>query len=159
MQAVVKTPLIEISVRGAAIPPRLMDFLKEEYGPELILVEDDGNDPVDTCETLWCKGIKQKMTPGTHLRIYRENKGLTQQKLGEALGGIPRQHISNMEHGHRSISLKMARKLALMLGAPIEKFIEAQAIPLPGRAARAVPGDDPQPPRKKVTASRNRIFK
>jgi len=30
MQAVVKTPLIEIIVRGAAIPPRLMDVLKEE---------------------------------------------------------------------------------------------------------------------------------
>jgi len=29
MQAVVKTPRIEISVRGAAIPPRLMDVLKE----------------------------------------------------------------------------------------------------------------------------------
>ena len=35
MQAVVKTPRIEISVRGAAIPPRLMEVLKEEYGPEL----------------------------------------------------------------------------------------------------------------------------
>ena len=35
MQAVVKTPRIEISVRGAAIRSRLMDVLKEEYGPEL----------------------------------------------------------------------------------------------------------------------------
>jgi transcriptional regulator with XRE-family HTH domain len=59
------------------------------------------------------------------LRIYRENKGLTQLQLGEALGGIPRQHISNMEHGRRSISLKMARKLSLLFGAPFEKFIEA----------------------------------
>jgi len=39
MQTVVKTPRIEISVRGAAIPPRLMDVLKEEYGPELNLAE------------------------------------------------------------------------------------------------------------------------
>jgi len=36
---------------------------------------------------------------------------------------VPRQHISNMEHGRRSISLKMARKLSLLLCAPIEKFI------------------------------------
>jgi DNA-binding XRE family transcriptional regulator len=106
MQAVVKTPLIEISVRGAAIPPRLMDVLKEEYGPELVLLK------------------MMKMTPGTYLRIYRENKGLTQLQLGEVLGGIPRQHISKMEHGRRSISLKMARKLSSLLGAPIEKFIE-----------------------------------
>jgi len=124
MQAVVKTPRIEISVRGAAIPPRLIDVLKEEYGPELSLVEDDGDNLVDAFETQWYKGVKEKMTPGTYLRIYRENKGLTQRELGEALGGIPRQHISNMEHGRRSISLKMAKKLSSLLNAPIEKFIE-----------------------------------
>jgi DNA-binding XRE family transcriptional regulator len=124
MQAVVKTPRIEISVRGAAIPPRLMDVLKEEYGPELSLFEDDGDDLVNAFETQWYKGVKEKMTPGTYLRSYRENKGLTQLQLGEVLGGIPRQHISNMEHGRRSISLKMARKLSSLLGAPIEKFIE-----------------------------------
>jgi len=125
MQVVVKTPHIEISVRGAAIPPRLMHVLKEEYGPELSLVENDGDDLVDAFETRWYKGVKEKMTPGTYLRIYRENKGLTQLQLGEVLGGIPRQHISNMERGHRSISLKMARKLSLLLGVPIERFIEA----------------------------------
>jgi DNA-binding XRE family transcriptional regulator len=125
MQAVVKTPHIEISVRGAAIPPKLMDFLKEEYGQELSLVEDDGDELVDIFETQWYRGVKGKVTPGTYLRIYRENKGLTQLQLGESLGGIPRQHISNMEHGRRSISLKMARKLSLLLGAPLEKFIEA----------------------------------
>jgi DNA-binding XRE family transcriptional regulator len=125
MQAVVKTPHIEISVRGAAIPPRLMDVLKEEYGPELSLVEEEGDELVDAFETEWYKGVKGKMTPGTYLRIYRENKGLTQLQLGESLGGIPRQHISNMEHGSRSISLKTARKLSLLLVAPIEKFIEA----------------------------------
>jgi DNA-binding XRE family transcriptional regulator len=126
MQAVVKTPRIEISIRGAAIPPKLMDVLKEEYGPELSLVEDDGDDLVDAFETQWYKGVKEKMTPGTYLRIYRDNKGLTQLQLGELLGEIPRQHISNMEHGRRSISLKMARKLSLLLGAPIEKFIVAR---------------------------------
>jgi len=125
MQAVVKTPHIEISVRGAKIPPKLMDVLKEEFGPELSLVEDDGDERVDAFESPWYKGVKEKMTPGTYLRIYRENKGLTQLQLGEALGGIPRQHISNMEHGHRSISLKMARKLSSLLGAPVEKFIGA----------------------------------
>ena len=124
MQAVVKTPHIEISVRGAAIPPKLMDVLKEEYGQELSLVEDDGDELVDVLETQWYKRVKEKMKPGTYLRIYRENKGLTQLQLGEALGKIPRQHISNMEHGSRSISLKMARKLSLLLGAPLEKFIE-----------------------------------
>ena len=124
MQAVVKTPHIEISVKGAEIPPKLMKLLKEEYGKELNLVMDGEDELVNVFETQWYKSIKGKMTPGKYLRIYRENKGLTQAQLGKALGGIPRQHISNMENGHRAISLKMARKLATFLGAPIEKLLE-----------------------------------
>ena len=124
MQAVVKTPHIEISVKGAEIPPKLMKVLKEEYGKELNLVMDGEDELVNVFETQWYKSIKGKMTPGKYLRIYRENKGLTQAQLGKALGGIPRQHISNMENGHRAISLKMARKLATFLGAPIEKLLE-----------------------------------
>ena len=81
MQAVVKTPHIEISVRGAAIPPKLMNVLREEYGQELSLVEDDGDELVDIFETQWYKRVKGKMKPGSYLRIYRENKGLTQLQL------------------------------------------------------------------------------
>lgn len=124
MQAVVKTPHIEISVKGAEIPAKLMKLLKEEYGKELNLVTDDGDELVDVSNTQWYKNIKNKMTPGKYLRIYRENEGLTQVELGEALGGIPRQHVSNMENGHRAISLKMARKLSNILDAPIERFLE-----------------------------------
>lgn len=125
MQAVVKTPHIEISVKGAEIPPKLMKVLKEEYGKELNLVMDDEDEFVDVSETQWYKKIKEKMTPGKYLRIHRENKGLTQVELGEALGGIPRQHISNMENGHRAISIKMARKLSTILDVPIERFLDA----------------------------------
>ena len=124
MQAVVKTPHIEISVKGAEIPPKLMKVLKEEYGKELNLVMDGEDELVNVFETQWYKSMKGKMTAGKYLRIYRENKGLTQAQLGKALGGIPRQHISNMENGHRAISLKMARKLSSLLGVPIDKFLE-----------------------------------
>ena len=126
MQAVVKTPHIEISVKGAEIPPKLMKVLEEEYGQELNLVMDDGDELINVLETQWYKSIKGKMTPGKYLRIYRENKGLTQIQLGKALGGIPRQHISNMENEHRAISLKMARKLSNFLNAPVERFIKEE---------------------------------
>ena len=33
-------------------------------------------------ETDWYRDIKSKMTPGDNLRIYRENRDLTQAKLG-----------------------------------------------------------------------------
>ncbi len=124
MQAVVKTPRIDITIRGAAIPPKLIDVLREEYGAALQLEEDGSEELVDALETAWYKSIKEKMTPGAYLRIYRENKKMTQAGLGNALGGVPRQHVSNMEHGQRSISLKMARKLSTILDVPLEKFIE-----------------------------------
>jgi plasmid maintenance system antidote protein VapI len=39
------------------------------------------------------------------------------------LGGIPKQHISNMENGKRPISLKMAKKLSKLFNVSIERFI------------------------------------
>lgn len=66
---------------------------------------------------------KAKLSPGKNLRIYRQNKGMTQKELGGLLGGVPRQHISNMEKGTRSISKKVALKLAEIFIVTVEKFI------------------------------------
>lgn len=123
MQAVVKTPHIEISVKGAEIPPKIINVLKEEYGRKLKLVKDEGEELINVFETEWYKNIKKDMTPGKYLRVYRENKGFTQAQLGTALGGVPKQHVSNMENGSRPISLKMAKQLAKVLDTPVERFI------------------------------------
>jgi len=103
MQAVVKTPLIEIKIKGT-IPNKILAVLKEEYGRKVKIIKDDEDEYVDIFKTEWYKKIKAETIPGDNMRIYRENNGLTQEKLGELLGGIPRQHISNMEKGIRSIS-------------------------------------------------------
>ena len=121
MQAVVKTPHIEINIKGE-IPDKLMSVLEEEYGEQVQLLEEEDVN-VNIFETDWYRNIKSGMTPGDNLRIYRENHGLTQAKLGEMLGGVPRQHISNMEREMRSISLKTARKLAKLFQVSPEKFI------------------------------------
>ena len=122
MQAVVKTPRIEINIKGE-IPDRLMSVLEEEYGEQVQLSEDNDEEHVNIFETDWYRSIKSGMTPGDNLRIYRENHGLTQARLGEMLGGVPRQHISNMERELRSISLRTARKLAEIFKISPEKFI------------------------------------
>jgi len=122
MQAVVKTPHIEITIKGE-IPPKLLSVLEEEFGKGVHLTEEGEEEVVDIFETAWYAKIKSKMTPGENLRIYRENRGLTQGQLGVLLGGIPRQHISNMEHGIRPISLKMARSLAKVFKVSPAKFI------------------------------------
>ena len=122
MQAVVKTPRIEINIKGE-IPDKLMSVLEEEYGEQVQLLEENDEESVNIFETDWYRDIKSRMTPGDNLRIYRENHGLTQARLGEMLGGVPRQHISNMEREVRSISLKTARKLAKLFKVSPEKFI------------------------------------
>ena len=105
------------------LPPKLLSMLEEEYGESLRLYKDDDDETVDVFETDWYREIKSKMTPGDNLIIYRQNHGLTQAKLGELLGCVPRQHISNMERGIRPISIKTTRKLAEIFNVSPEKFI------------------------------------
>ncbi len=120
MQAVVKTPRIEIHIKGD-IPKKLLSVLEQEYGQQVQFIDDE--ETVDIFQTDWYRQTKSKMTPGDNLKIYRTNNELTQARLGEMLGGLPRQHISNMEAGARSISLKMARKLSEIFKVSPEKFI------------------------------------
>ena len=122
MQAVVKTPHIEINIKGD-IPKKLLATLEEEYGQDVEISEEDDEELIDIFETDWYRDIKAGMTPGTYLKIYRENFGLTQAELGKRLGNVPRQHISNMECGSRNISLKTAKKLSQIFHVSPEKFI------------------------------------
>jgi DNA-binding XRE family transcriptional regulator len=51
---------------------------------------------------------------GTVLCGYRHREGLTQVELAKQTG-IPQRHISEMEHGKRTIGKEAARKLASVL--------------------------------------------
>ena len=122
MQVVVKTPRIELKMKGD-IPERVILFLEEEYGVSLRQTADDGEEVVNALETDWYKRTMAAMTPGKALRIYRENAGLTQAALGERMGGIPRQHISNMENGKRPIGKENAKRLAAALHVDYRVFL------------------------------------
>jgi DNA-binding XRE family transcriptional regulator len=122
MLVVVKTPHIKIEIKGR-ISKRLLNVLKEEYGSDVQLVSDEEDEKRDIFETDWYKDIKDKLTPGRNMRLYRLNRGITQKELGDLLGGIPRQHISNMEKGIRPISKKVALKLSSIFKISVEKFI------------------------------------
>ena len=123
MQAVVKTPHIEVNIKGRMIPEKLISLLKEEYGEEVKVIDNDDDKLVNVFETPWYRNIKEALTPGEVMRIYRENHAMTQTRLGELMGGIPRQHISNMENGKRPISLNTAKKLAKLFNIPIERLL------------------------------------
>ena len=121
MQVHVKMPHIKIDIKGE-ISKRHLSLLKKEYGKNLHLIN-EGDEYIDVFKTDWYKNIKSQMTPGNNLKVYRMNRGLTQVQLGELLGGIPKQHISNMENGKRPISLKMAKSLSNIFRVSVEKFI------------------------------------
>jgi len=123
MQAVVKMPHIEINIKGDNIPAKLLSVLHDEYGEAVVFAEEKDDELVNILETEWYKKMKARITPGDTLKHYREMRGLTQKRLGEMLGGVPRQHISNMERGVRAISLKTARKLAKIFDVSVERFI------------------------------------
>ena len=122
MQVAVKTPRIELQMKGD-IPERVILFLEEEYGVSLRPTADDGEEAANALETDWYKRTMAAMTPGKALRIYRENAGLTQTALGERVGGIPRQHISNMENGKRPIGKENAKRLAAALHVDYRVFL------------------------------------
>ena len=122
MLAVVKTPRIRIEIKGK-ISKRLLDVLKEEYGSDVQITPDEEDEKLDVFETDWYKTTKEKLTPGKNMRIYRQNRGITQKELGELLGGVPRQHISNMERGIRAISKKVALNLSKIFNTSVDKFI------------------------------------
>jgi DNA-binding XRE family transcriptional regulator len=120
MQAVVKTPHTEIIINGI-VSTGILEALRQEYGNDLKIIEED--QAVNVFETEWYRTVKANMKPGDYVRICREKKGWTQTELGMMLGGIPRQHVSNMERGVRPISLQTARKLASIFDAEISNFI------------------------------------
>lgn len=122
MLAVVKTPLTKIRIKGR-VPNKLIDLLAEEYGNALQITPDPEDEKLDVFQTDWYKNIKKRLSPGTYIRVYRQNRNMTQAALGKALGGLPRQHISNMENGIRPISKKIALKLAKIFDVSVEKFI------------------------------------
>jgi len=123
MQAVVKTPHIDLKIKGS-IPDNLIEVLKNNFGKALKLKNSKSDMYMDVFETSWYKNIKKGLTPGKNLRIYRENHKLSQTKLGEKLGGFSRQYVSDMENGKRNISLKTAKVLAKIFKVSIEKFIQ-----------------------------------
>ena len=122
MLAVVKTPLTRIRIKGR-VPNKLIDLLAEEYGNALQITPDPEDEKLDVFQTDWYKNIKKRLSPASYIKVFRQNRNMTQAELGKALGGLPRQHVSNMENGIRPISKKIALKLAKLFDVSVEKFI------------------------------------
>ncbi len=119
MQVVVKKPHIRVEgeVTGA-----LVEYLRQQFG-EIEVIEDEDERLVEVTESEWYRSIRSTITPGENMRVYRELHGMTQADLGQKLGKLTRQNISNMENGHRPISKAVAKRLAALFEVSVEKFI------------------------------------
>jgi len=120
MQVHVKTPHTEIKMKGE-IPEKIINLLKEVYGKNLTLSDDD--EFIDIKETGWYKKAKERSTPGKIMSIYRKLHSMTQTELGAKLGGISKQNISHMEREVKPISKKVAKQLAEIFNVSVAKFI------------------------------------
>lgn len=67
-----------------------------------------------------------RKTFGTNLRCARLAAGLTQRQLSEKTG-LMAYFISNLEQGHRTLSLEHAILLANTLSVPLSKLIDPSA--------------------------------
>jgi DNA-binding XRE family transcriptional regulator len=101
----------------------IVKILKKEYGKKLHLINDKDDEYINIKETDWYKKMKTEKIPGDNMKIYRKIHKITQKKLGEMLGDVPKQHISNMENGIRPISKNTAKKLAEIFDISVERFI------------------------------------
>jgi DNA-binding XRE family transcriptional regulator len=68
------------------------------------------------------KNIKKHTEPGLMLVGSRYKNEMTQKQVAEALK-IHRHHVSEMEHGKRSISKEMARKLGRLFKVDHRMFL------------------------------------
>ena len=108
MQAVVKKPHIKLD---GEITDKLVAYLTKEYG-EIEGITDVDDELVEVTKSDWYRSVRESIRPGENLRIYRELQSLTQYALGEQLGNLTRQNISNM-----------AVALAQLFDVSIEKFL------------------------------------
>lgn len=120
MLAVVKTPHIKLRIEGQ-IPLALLHCLRDEFGPSLKVQPEE--ELVELRTTDWYADIKAKTKPGDVMRIYRENHKWSQAELGRRLGGVTRHRVSDWECGRRMLSKGVAKKLAKLLGVPVERLI------------------------------------
>lgn len=121
MLAVVKTPHINVRIQGR-VPSRLIRCLRTEYGTRLHIENEKDDALVDFFETDFYKIAKKEMTPGTYLRIYRENHEMTLEELGDKIG-VSKNFICDLEHDRRAISKEMAKKLSAIFDISVARFI------------------------------------
>ncbi len=120
MQAIVKTPHINLNIKGK-LSTFILNALKKEYGKKLILREEE-EETLDYFNSPLAKSLEKIKTPSECLKTYRTNHSLTQEQLGKKLN-ISKNYVSDWERGRRSISKDKAKMLSKLFHISTDNFI------------------------------------
>ena len=78
---------------------------------------------IDVMESDWYKKISGKVSPGDHVRIYRENCNFTQEELARRVGVNGEAYISKIENGYKNVSKTLAKKFSVLFKVDIGMFL------------------------------------
>ncbi|HEY9594590.1 MAG TPA: helix-turn-helix transcriptional regulator [Spirochaetia bacterium] len=118
MLVAVKTPRIRVHISGQGAKA-VVKALRQIYD-SVEVTDDDAT--VDVTTTSWWKKMEAIAHPGMALWTYRDNAGLTLERLSR-MCGIAKSHLSAMENGKRAIGTRTARKLATALNVDYRMFL------------------------------------
>ena len=112
---------IRLMGEGAVL---VLEDLRKLYPNLMVLCDDDNEEEgyVDIEDTEWWKSEGAALTPGESLRIYRRNAKMTLTEVSRR-SGIPKGHLSAMEHGKRPMGRIIARKLASAVGCDYRSLL------------------------------------
>ena len=122
MQVLVKTPLIDVDIKGQMVPNSVVKALQKVYGDKVRVLEND-DEFENWFQTDLHKKISARMTLGQIVRIYRENRAWSQVELGKKIG-VSAQVISDIEKNRRPMTLQRTKKLADALDVPILRLMK-----------------------------------
>jgi DNA-binding XRE family transcriptional regulator len=99
------------------ITPSVLNALKKDY-----TIESEDNTYIDVTKTDWYAESQNRLRHGGLIRLLRGHKSISQGDLGKQLN-VTSKYVSDLENGRRSVSLKMAKKLADFFGRKPERFL------------------------------------
>ncbi len=118
MLVAVKKPRIRLQMNGIGAQIVVRE-LRKLYDSVEVSTDDEA---VKITSTAWWKKMQAKSHAGTVLWTYRDNAGLTLERLSK-LSGIAKSHLSDMENGKRAIGPRTAKKLANALDVDHRMFL------------------------------------
>ena len=118
MLALVKKPLIEISLQGENVD-ELIEWISKKY--EVSILTSGKTDSIAIEETDFWKEMQSNRI-GNLLSAARLKAKLSQSQLAEKLS-IRQNMVSDYERGKRRLSTDMAKRIAKILNIKAERFL------------------------------------